>query len=362
MSGFGTEFFPVFYQTGGGGGPTIPTITADTTLNVPAAYPTINDALDYVRSAVVLNGAQVTIAVNGGAYVCNEQITIVGENLDYVSIVATAPVTVNTAGFLPHPVFGAPVFFDIENASLGAISGTFAPAAPDPVIGWLLNKGASVDFGQFGVTFTTSNFLYAIAAFSSSFNCVDVNASASDITINLEFSTVNGDFAGTTTITSGGASAIIAENSTVRFGTLDITANNGQCISVQSTTFTMEAGNLTTVNGARVLNAFRSLVDLAGTTITQSAQTDVVNAFHSNVNVYFVNLVNGGANNPAMLAAYASVVNIEIQAVAGVISIGMFVTATVGSTVFANLALLPNFTGGYNQPVNVPTINGLIYG
>ena len=133
---------------GSGGGSTIPTIVADTTLNVPTDHATINAAIDYVLSCVVLNGAIVTINVESALLpIINEQIRLHAIEVPYIHLTNDGSVAINSTGFV-NSVLGIPAWIDCEECTFGEISGTWTKGAGPACIG-IFNLRAETTSGSY---------------------------------------------------------------------------------------------------------------------------------------------------------------------------------------------------------------------
>lgn len=143
---------------GGGGGATIPTITADTTINVPTDQATVAAALAWVRARVVLNGAIVTINVESALIpTINEQVIIDNENMPFLRFANDGPVNVDSTGFV-NSILGLPSFIQVVNGEMGAITGTWIKTAGGACVGFL-NIASTTTTGQLtGATYALSGF------------------------------------------------------------------------------------------------------------------------------------------------------------------------------------------------------------
>lgn len=362
MAGFNTDFFPIFYQTGGGGS-TIPTITADATLNVPATYPTINDALDYVRSAVVLNGAQVTIAVNGAAYVCNEQINITGENLSFVKISATAPVSVDTTGFVVNTLFGVPGFFVVLNSELGEVTGSWAYSAGGPALGFLGIKSKTAH-GNLSFTPTQfTGFLYNYYGFTNEHVAISTtynNAIVADAVVNGGSVQFNG---GACTSVAGIVPLQIEGGAIAHLGGgMTLTAIDQVALSSTRCAITSDALNMTTGQAGALFSGTRCTLQLDIAGAVHDTNGNVFNVQECDGTITCASLTTLGTNNPNYIYATGGQVSINTAAFVGAASLGSPATAINGGIIqVANpVGVNAAFTGAYAPAINVPVAAGLI--
>lgn len=363
-AGFGSPQFPIFYLSGSGPTPPgIPTIAADVTLNVPADYPTINDALNFVRGAVRLNGAIVTIAVNGAIYTPNEQLFIDTEDLSYVNVSFTAPTLIDRAGFTPNPLFGAPFFITIQNgAKLGTVSGSFSLAVPGPcagvgvISGQVDLSGATIGSFAYGILGGGPSNITGLLPISinnslSSAILLTVGAKMYVQTLNFNHTSAIGvsvqndaqfyAFAGVWNTTTG--ILIDAENGEAR--TTQVTATCGNSVSA-----------IRSRRGANVV---------FGGALTADCTSELLNV-NSGGRLVFdaASLTLTGTNNPAFLGSFNGTTSIPNGPAITGTSTGR-VTNTGGGalTQFAYHSIYAAaFSGGDSPSLNTPSNSGLTLG
>lgn len=363
MAGFGTDFFPIFYQTGGGGS-TIPTITASVTLNVPATYPTINDALDFVRSAVVLDGALVTIAVDGAAYTMTDQLNVIGETFPFVSLVATAPVSIDSTAFVVNTPFGVASAFYFNQAVFGSIVGAWNFTAGAPCLGFLAVKSDTVH-GDFAYTATQfTGFIYNAYIVAGSFTSLGTTYSGALVGPSVLIESARATLSRPVITATGATKALTVQsgatvdiNGTGQF----ITTSVGQALEVIRSSVTLDGVSLTVGAAQEAINLNRSTLNLANCLITHNCATAVITTVQSDAVMTF-SVTKTGANNPDFVTVNGGRVSVNPTAFAGPVSIGVTgFTVNTGILQMANSAqALIAFTGGFNPAINVPVAQGLI--
>lgn len=127
----------------------VTTITADTTLPVPGTYATLQAAIDYAESVVVLNGATVTIDVAAGTTLAEQP--VITQAMPWLQINgAGAGVNVDTAAFIANTPPGVPTFLRLDaGAEVGAILGSWAMAGAVSSL-FLFSASATVRTGTIG--------------------------------------------------------------------------------------------------------------------------------------------------------------------------------------------------------------------
>lgn len=154
---------------GGGGGGGTPTIAADMTINVPTDQASINDALNYVRARVVLNGAIITINVESALLpTINEQILFENEDMRCVRITNDGPVNIDSTGFVAYiTAFPIPVWYLAIMSSVGEVTGTWVQSAGGPCAGFVsLQSVTATGIYNAADTFDISGFFYTLIVFS----------------------------------------------------------------------------------------------------------------------------------------------------------------------------------------------------
>ena len=159
----------VITVTVAGGGTSIPVISANVTKTVGAAgdFTTWLAALNWVRSALRLNGAIVTL--NYLDATCTEQIVLKNEVLDYVIIknAASVNVTPQTA-WVSNPRVGTPGFFDLTNSTLLQIYGSWISQNTN-AIGLVVADNSKANIGMTsGPTTELNSFAAAVIAINNS--------------------------------------------------------------------------------------------------------------------------------------------------------------------------------------------------
>lgn len=335
-----------------GGGAGLPTIPADVTINVPVDYPTINDALDFVRSAVRLNGALVTIAVDGAAYTPNEQIVINAEDLEYVTLQASAPVTIDSTGFALSPL-GVAIFIAIQGAGkLGPVLGSWTKGGAVNCCGVaslnnsIAQVSGTLDGFEIGIAAATSKLSAGAISILNSTSASVFNAGVMDINT----PTINGAvglqcFAGSSlTIQNGSMTTtggcifglradINISGLTVDAGAVDSPINVSECnADIQLTALTCDPATRVILNNRSDLSVRITTLNNAATLPNDFVQNDGGSTF-VHVNGFGASNVSGGQ---AVLGNNAS-----------------FTQVQDGAT------LATFFTAGYNPVELVPAAAGL---
>lgn len=343
------------------GGNSTPTITADTTLNVPASYSTINAALAYAMSAVVLNGAEIVIAVDGTTYTCNEQITLNNLDIPHITIKATSPVSVDTTGFVVNTPFGQPAFMFLQNCNL-VLDGMWNRTAGSPCLGMVL-AGCNITFGN--LTYTASGltgFVYNLYVYGGDFLGLGLNCSGSPANADVKFEAAF-VYVDRLTVTSGsGVIPLDVNGSTVKLTSTGqtLTATNTPCVAIANSTFHLDATNLVTGNTNHAITADNSNVTIKNTNLTHDCTGTLLFFTDSDATVS-VNTTATASNSHTFLLSDNSTVRLQAYT-NGAANSGIPLRVQNGGIIQVKdyPQLTPRYTGALLTPLNMPTGSGLI--
>lgn len=345
----------------GGGGPVIDT---NTQLFVPSVYATINDALNYVKSAIRLNGALVQIVVDGTAYTETQGISITDCDLHYVSLLAVGgtPVNVDFTAIPPTP-FGLPAFIFLEHSSFGPLLGNWTRTAGFGI--GVLNFHGEVEIGSLtGGPCQIDGFFYNLAAFGGDTDAINATF------LNSGAAGVIGQFAGdlslyNCTITNTGAVPGISfangmnaavNTCTITTGTQPAIIANGVNLDVINSVVTTGAANY-------ALDFQRCNVSVQINTLNSAVSTTQINGLESSGCISINTINNTSAGNPDFIQQVSGSMTVNLGTMA-VPSTGRAVFVDQGAVVGVRIPASLNlaFTGGYNQAALIPTASGLILG
>lgn len=366
-TGFGPSQFPIFYLSGGGPVPPgIPTIAADVTLNVPTDYPTINDALDFVKGAVRLNDAIATVAIDGATYIPNEQLTFNGGDFSWLKIVFATPTSINTTGFIPDPQVGAPIFITLKNNTvLGGISGQFALQ----VFGTALGIGcldSSVDLSGVSV----NGCLYGVVAQGAStitanslmnindFQSVGVGLLRGAKMTVQNLNMVNSFYTGGTAISvTDGASLVVNAGTWLMQNGRLIDADRGGSVYAGQITATCEQAY------SAIFSRSDSNVYFKGH-LTCDCTSEILQAYHGSITFDAITLTLTGTHNPTFVGNFGGNVLLPSGPTINGTSTGYITNCGGGAlTRFSyHLQYTFGFTGGDSPTLNTPSNDGLTLG
>lgn len=358
----GSDFFPVIYGSGSGGGGSIPTIVADTTLNVPADYATVSAAIAFVQSCVVLNDAQVTITVNDTETI-TDQITLQGAEMPYLHIEGLgAGPTIDGAAFVPS-IIGQTAWIYLEDTTFGEIYGTFRSVNNAANV-FLINVSSDSRFGSLAHAFTL-NAGFQIGLANLSGRHVNVGA-----TIDASAYAINSDIGAVTNSVNSFYSAAISVNGGSRLSMSDDSLSGNAALSylaIEATTGASVAiencgvgGYLKSATGSRIAGKLASFAEpVAGVPamlVTDGGDFVLDFGFNAPAPRFgsTADLIVAGGGRAFLVTAGAAAANTSTGRVA--------FTGAAALVQLSGAALAATFTGGYSQPVNVATANGLIIG
>lgn len=350
----------------GGGGGSISVIETDTTLDVPTGYATITAALDYVRSSVRLNGAIVTIAVDGSVYsTIDEQIYIEDDDLSNVHIQFTNSPSIDITGFIAHAL-SLPAFITLKNSSFGSITGSITKIGSGAAAGILLQNSRMITGKLEGATFSISGFLYNVASFGSDFIGYNTTFSGSSgVSVLAQLPSNVALYQSTVTAPSGSVGVSFGNGVNAHLNSSTITTTNQAALIVDSSTASLTSVQLYSNNPYTVLNCSNAQVFGDISKIEHTSATYVITSFKTNMNIGITNMNNltvSGSSN--FLNAAGGQVTVDVGTYSGS-QTGVSCTATKGAVVSFGggiTAANANYTAGPSITVNTPSANGLILG
>lgn len=354
---YGSRFFPVVYLAGGGGG-TIPSITADTTLNVPGDYATLTDAINYVLSAVVLNGAQITVEIED-TETLTDQITLDGVSLPYLHIrgLGAGP-TIDGAAFVASPI-GTPAWLYAEDSALGEVYGTFRNVNCGAAA-FFINLNSHTRFGSLANTLTVAaGFAVGVINLAGHHGMTGTTMTGAAYSLNASVGSETIAFNCTLTgqVLVEDASATINTGSITVAADSAIVAISGAMVSLKNPTVT---GRIVCSDGAQVSGIVADLAEPAGGIGIPSYQLVTGQGGSANLNVNAITLLLGTAVGFAYADTGSHIVVRASNTVTNA-STGLYAYVQGASQVNAyQPAGWLAFAGGASQPLYVANAGGLI--
>lgn len=349
---------PIVSATGGGG---LPAITSDVTLNVPTDFPTINDALDWVRERVRLNGANVTIFVEDGTTLA-ESVVLTNECLDYVTLSFGENVTFDADAAPPTPL-GVPAYLYADNAKISVLNGAInsinkVGATAELIVA--INSNVRVDNvvcdGFDGILFAKNSDIFCNRLIAT--NCVSaVTAIATKFFLDNSqlhsaqecvYASLGSDIQITS---SASPVALVAGDVSVFF-----IENSALSVVQTSGLITIEQGQ-----SDYVIECNNSSVDINAQSLTTGSRIAIFKNAYSQLSVE-INFLDMATNTPDLLMADAGTSVVGVSNVTGTSS--GYVCNVNQAAIFQKRLindLTVYFTGGYSQTPNVPTADGLIF-
>lgn len=330
-------------------------------VNVPADFPTLDDALEYfggdVDSLIGTGGYRVTIEVDETETI--GQINVGWRDWSHISIkgLGLGP-TINGAGWTPDPLYGAPFWLTLSpGAKLGPVVGAFRSAnVAGAAI--LSNLGGETSFGQITEPLTIAGTFAAGIITAGVATHVAYGATHSSVTSALNASS------GSRVVSSGGA---YVGGVTIRgdFESSEDNITHGlgtDAVSVVSSG-TARLGSSALVGALNVAEGGKVSGKVASITEPAAGFGAFIYADGSDVSIYAEGIeprVGSAANLVSALSARVSLSGAAAPANA---SAGFAVQVFGASFVAVGISgAVASFTGGYSQPALTPTANGLILG
>lgn len=343
---------------GGGGGGGLPAITSDVTLNVPTEFPTIKDALDWVRERVRLNGANVTIFVEDGTALA-ESVVLTNECLDYVTLSFGENITLD-ADAVPVSPLGYVVFVYLSDSKINIGNDSYCffnvVGTTPTIFSYCERSEIHIENVVVG-----GLFVGAYAAKSS----VSIKASTLSAVIGTMFESSNVRLT-ETEIYSQNACVKAIDNSSVAIVAGTYQSGDAPIIDAALSRVTLNSvlGSLTFSTSAaqNVISSEKADISGSVSSINTECTDEVIFNNGGTVAITVLLALNVGSNNPTLVRAAAG--RTEIGVTAFGTSTGEIVNVQQGAIVQVRLGLgtLPFvFSGGYSQTPNVPTADGIIF-
>lgn len=339
---------------GGGGGPNV--ISSPVTLNVPGDYPTLDAAISYAISSVVLEDAIVTIEVEDTETI-SQQVILTGTSAPWLKIVGLgAGPTVDGATFAAN-LFGARPFISLENSTLGQVSGVWRGVNTN-LVQFVFALSSAFNTGSLVDTLDITNFggqgFFVVSSKAGIYN-TQVIPTGNDA--------ISAYYDSVVTVFGGGLDGrITAIGATVDFINASITATDEALDGSGGATFNF-SGNCNVTGWIKLDNSTLRGV-ISNWSEPGSAPSFLLdnNGGNVNLNVANVTLV-GGSGVGLCRSANGGYTGIDVSNVTSS-SGGRYATVQQSGQINVNgstgLGALGAFTGGASQVPNVITENGMI--